>query len=155
MRRAASASSWACSLGGFPRVQPATMGKRDNRVVGIRRGKRSSEAGTGRQANERKPSPIAAGLVAASHLGPRDPAPCGARAPCWSSASCSAGPRACRPAAVRAVSRRGPDPAQRDHGDGDGGWGAGMRALGYSRLQCPRKLVTSEPKFLPVGMGPP
>jgi hypothetical protein len=28
-----------------------------------------------------------------------------------------------------------------------------MRALGYSRLQCPRKLVTSEPKFLPVGMG--
>lgn len=33
------------------------------------------------------------------------------------------------------------------------GWRAGMRALGSSRLLCPRKLVTSEPKFLPVGMG--
>lgn len=33
MRRATSASSPACSLRGFPRVQSATMGKRDNRVA--------------------------------------------------------------------------------------------------------------------------
>lgn len=33
MRRAASASSRACSLCGFTRVRPATMGKRDNRVA--------------------------------------------------------------------------------------------------------------------------
>ncbi|XP_076422068.1 protein FAM133B [Peromyscus maniculatus bairdii] len=33
LRRAASASSPACSVRGFPRVPPATMGKRDNRVA--------------------------------------------------------------------------------------------------------------------------
>lgn len=111
-----------------------------------------------RAAGERKPSPVAAELAAASHLGPRDPAPCGAvRCACallvlsvllggpW-----GLSPRSDKGCEHGAGAERPRPSAARPRG---WGWGAGMRALGYSRLLCPRKLVTSEPKFLPVGIG--